>query len=310
MSNIEYLIDGDDKINNKKEIADTFVKYFSNIGCKLASKIDNNIKYQKRTHDVNQFSIFLRPTSADEIEKVFNNLKMKSGGVDSINSKVLKCLNDKISGPLEHIFNICFSKGIWPSALKAAEIIPVFKAGDKHEPSNYRPISLISNVAKIMEKIVYVRLIDFVNKHKIISDRQYGFVKNRSTNDAISFVTEHVYKNLGTNRPTAIAFLDLAKAFDTVNHSILLNKLEAYGIRGSVMELIRSYLSERYQCVKIGNELSKRMLVKVGVPQGTILGPLLFILYINDIFKVVPDGSLVSYADDTAVLCSGKNWND
>jgi hypothetical protein len=308
--NIESLICDGNKVSDKKQIANNFVDYFSNIGNSLASKIDINKKSLTKTYDRNPYSIFLVPTDKNEIEKIIRELKDKAGGVDGISSKVLKCLASIISKPLEHIFNICMYKGMWPNALKAAEIIPIFKSGDRQLVSNYRPISLISNIAKVFENIMNTRLINFLNKHEIISDKQFGFVKNRGTCDAISFVTEYIYKNLDKNCPTIVVFLDLAKAFDTVNHTIFLNKLEAYGIRGDVLDLLKNYLTNRMQCVKVNNNISESMNVTIGVPQGTILGPLLFILYINDMFNFIPDNSLVSYADDTAILCSGKNWEE
>lgn len=306
-SHIDYINCNDVLISDNNDIADSFVSYFSNVGVNLASKIrprpmeiENNVKS-------NGNSIFLKPTDRYEIERIILEMKDKAGGVDGISSKVLKCIACDISIPLEYILNKCINYAIWPSALKKADIIPVFKSGDKHLISNYRPISLISNLAKLFEKIIYSRLYEFCTCNSLISDKQYGFMKNRGTNDALIFTSNFIYNNIDKNIPTVLAFLDLAKAFDTVNHKILLDKLWRIGIRGIPHQLIVNYLSNRSQRVKVNNSISTTLPVKVGVLQGTILGPLLFILYINDIFNVLPKDALVSYADDTAIICSGKS---
>ena len=201
-------------------------------------------------------------------------------------------------------------KGIWPNELKKAEITPIHKAKDKHSPNNYRPISLISNIAKIFEKLIHLRLLSFFNKYKIISDKQFGFRKNKSTKDALNLITNLIYDQLDSSEPIAVTFLDLAKAFDTVDDQILLDKLYNLGIRGNAHKLLKSYLTNREQRVKINSKKSTFKTINIGVPQGTILGPLLFIIYINDILQTLPDNSIISYADDTAVIVNGKNWTE
>ena len=252
---------------------------------KKSNKTDStNIKSYGNAHNqssIKNKSFFLMPTNYFEISKIINNLKGKTGGVDKISSKILKSLSIYISVPLEYIFNLCIYKSIWPSALKESEIVPIHKSGSKYCTTNYRPISLISNIAKIFEKIIHNRLIKFFKDTNIISKWQYGFLKNKGTKDALNYVTHNIYSNLDKNNVVIAAFLDLSKAFDTICHKSLLYKLYNCGIRGPVLSLIQSYLSGRKQSVRFLNGNSSKRDIISGVPQGTILGPLFFILYIN-----------------------------
>ena len=152
---------------------------------------------------------------------------------------------------LEHIFNKCIYLGTWPTSFKTADIIPIYKDGAKNITSNYRPIALISNIAKIFEKIVLIRLQKFLLENKTVRDNQFGFMKNKGTEDALAFATNLIYSSLDRNKAVIATFLDLSKAFDTVDHTILLQKLYKYGIKGLAHDLFKSYLSNRKKCVKI-----------------------------------------------------------
>ena len=153
---------------------------------------------------------------------------------------------------MEYIFNQCILKSIWPNCLKSAEIVPIFKSGDKHFSENYRLISLISNFANILEKLTHNRLIKFLNTSNILANKQFGFRRNKGNNDALSFVTNTIYNNISDSIPTIATFLDLKKAFDTVNYNILFKKLHYYGLRGSILDLLKDYLTNRVQKVRQG----------------------------------------------------------
>ena len=234
----------------------------------------------------------------------------KAVGIDNIDSNFLKCMSNCIVHPLEYVFNLCITQAVWPNALKTAEVVPIFKSGNKHETKNYRSISLISHIAKIFEKAISDRLNEFLSQNNILSKMQFGFRKNMGTNEALAYITNKIYSNLDKRVPTVVAFLDIAKAVDTVYHKILFTKLYRYGIRGNALEFMKSYLSNRLQVVKLGKISSEQGKINIGLPQGSILGPMFFILYINDLLEITDYGDLVYYADDTAVVGAGKTWFD
>ena len=169
---------------------------------------------------MNRKSIFFEPTNHQEISKIICRVENKNGGIDNINSKTLKTLVEHITEPLVHIFNNCIEMAIWPNELKMTEVIRIHKSKEKHIVTNYRPISLISNLAKILEKVIHNRITNFINKCEILAKNQYGFRKNKSTKDALSLITNAIYDKLDKITPIAITFLDLAKAFDTVNNQL------------------------------------------------------------------------------------------
>ena len=195
--------------------------------------------------------------------------------------------------------------GIFPDKLKIAKIIPLHKGGKIDEINNYRPISILSSLSKIFEKVIKKRFIDFLKKHNVFSDYQFGFREGMSTTLALADICDQFQNALDNNEITCGIFIDLAKAFDTVNHSILLKKLIHYGIRGNAFELIKSYLNDRVQYMQINNFISSNKEILCGVPQGSVLGPLLFLLYVNDI-QNASDFNIRLFADDTLLYFSKK----
>ena len=254
-------------------------------------------------------SMFLHPVNDDSLIKYINILKnTNSTGEDQIPVTLLKRCHVHLLKPLKHIINTIFSTAVVSESFKSATVIPIFKCGDPTNMTNYRPIALISNVAKIFEKALKEQLESFLTKNNIISKNQYGFQTGLSTVDAMYQLTSDINDSLHNKNKCLTVFLDLQKAFDTVNHQRMLNKLENIGIRGTPLELFKSYLSARNQTVKVNNQVSKKMRVAIGVPQGTVLAPLLFLIYINDLCNLNVGGKLTAFADDQAISFSGHTW--
>jgi len=214
---------------------------------------------------------------------------------------------DIIAVPLTQIVNMSFDKGIFPSQLKISKIVPIYKADDPELFSNYRPISLLSNFSKILEKVMYNRLIKYIESLDILYHLQFGFRKNHSTNLALTHLVNKIASSIDRSEITIGIFLDLSKAFDTLNHNILFYKLEHYGIRGTALQWIKSYFFERKQFVQYQSTLSSYQTIKCGVPQGSILGPLLFLLYINDLPNASHIAETLLFADDTSIFLSHSN---
>ena len=297
-------------ITGKHNISNEFNDYFVNIGSNLAQKIDNvpNSDYSLFMSEKVKNSMYISPISELEILDIVKRFKNKtSKDINNICMITLKKLFPAIVVPFTHICNLSLANGIFPDQMKIAKVIPIFKSGNIEDFGNYRPISLLSQFSKILEKVFYIKLMSFVGKNNIISNSQYGFRANHSTAYAISDLVESISDALDDSHYAAGIFIDLRKAFDTVDHQILKNKLKYYGIRGPALKWIESYLFNRSQYVNYNNTDSKLCQIKFGVPQGSILGPLLFLLYINDICNISKILKVLLFADDTNLLCSGKN---
>lgn len=261
-------------------------------------------------------SIFLRPADEAEVFDCINNLKnKKSSGADGISNFIIKCCAIHLTKPLCRLINLAIEQSSFPDILKLAKINPIFKKGDITDWNNYRPIALLPSLSKVFEIIINNRLICFLENKNILVPNQYGFRSNKSTSSAVLNLVQSISDGCDNNQFVLAIFCDLTKAFDSINHQILLEKLENYGIRGSVLKLIESYLSDRLQFVELKNYInnieqihqSDTLPIQKGVPQGSVLGPLLFLAYINDLPSYLPFAETILYADDTTILIKHSN---
>lgn len=287
-----------------KELADEINKHFVNIAMSHLPVQQCVSNWPSR--QINSF--VLEAVTSTEISDLIIHLKNNvASGYDDIKVEPIKHVSLIISPILVHVINLMFSTGVFPDKLKLAKVIPVHKGGRADDIMNYRPISVLPVFSKIFELSINIRLSKYLSKYDIISPSQYGFQKNKTTEDALLSAKQKIVGNFENQLYTLGIFLDLRKAFDSVDHNILVTKLDRYGIRGITLELIKSYLSFRRQFVKTDSAYSQQLDVKLGVPQGSILGPLLFLLYVNDITELETTPTITMFADDTSLFFTGKS---
>ena len=291
-------------ITNPSDIANAFNNYFA----KVAINIQSSIRFSKKKYyhylpPLNIESFYLTPTDSTEVSNIIFSLNQnKSDGPNSIPIKILKLLNKDISDQLAILFDQSFSSGIFPSIMKTSKIFPIYKKSSKLECSNYRPIFLLSNIDKILERHMYNRLYNFLEKKEIIFSLQFGFRQKYSTTDALVHLTHKIRHEIDKGNYACGIFADIQKAFDTVDHHILLKKLEYYGVRGISNKWFTSYLSNGKQLVSINGYKSNLVDFKCGVPQGSILGHLLFLIYIKDLYTAIKYSEVHHFADYTNLL--------
>ena len=252
--------------------------------------------------------MFFNPTTKDEIITIAQSFASgKAACYDSIPMSTIKESIQIISEPLAHIINLSIAHGIVPDQMKIARVVPLFKAEDPSLFTNYRPVSILPSFSKFLERIIYNCILDYLTNLHILCDNQFGFRKNHSTTLALIDLHDKISSALDNGEVAVGVFLDLSKAFDTVDHSILFDKLEHYGIRGLSLKWVMNYFSNRLQFVEYNGHVSSRTNISCGVPQGSILGPLFFLLYINDINNASKILQLILFADDTNVFLSHKD---
>ena len=298
--NAEFEFDGELKAD-KSEISNKFNNFFTEVGLKL----NENIKYNGN-YNIDDFlpspnchTMHVEESTPAEIEEIIRGLKNSAAGWDDIKPVILKTVSDCLAYPLSVLFNKSICEGSFPSELKIAKVVPIFKGGDPKCFSNYRPISVLSAFSKIFERLMYNRMINFINKFQILSPYQFGFRKGFSADSALALLVDNITKALDKGDYFIGLFIDLSKAFDTVAHDILLHKLKHYGLRGVIFDWLKSYIMNRKQFVVYNETPSAMDYIRCGVPQGSILGPLLFLLYVNDLPFVSRQLNTIMFADDT-----------
>ena len=287
-----------DGCKNNKDSSNKFVEFFTGVAPNLARQIKPpSTPFTAHLGPKAKSRLKLRNVREKDVLKILGSMKnKKSSGIDNMSNQCLKFVQKEVVAPLTHLVNVSINNGFVPEWWKTAKVVPLFKSGDQSNPTNYRPISLLSTFSKVMEKVIAKQVVDYMNKNNLFYSKQFGFRKGMSCEDLLYSLCQEIYSAKQSQKYYMSVFIDLKKAFDTVNFEILLTKLEHYGIPA---KWFRSYLTGRKQYVCVNSETSKVMEVECGVPQGSILGPLLFLIYINDMPKAVGLDTLL-YADDTS----------
>lgn len=298
------LVDGVE-VTREQDIAECFNDYF----CSIATSLDDQIPHVDGSpleflESSGPMSFFVKPLSINECSNIIKSLKNTYYGINKLPVHIIVKCSDILVYPLTQFINKSIEVGVFPDCLKYAQVTPVFKKGERNSTCNYRPISILPIFSKVFERCIADRILHYASKFSLFSKSQYGFLKDLSTYHALVSFTEKVYKSLDDKEHTIGVFIDLSKAFDTVQHKIMLDKLFSYGVRGIALSWFHSYLSNRQQCVKVGSSTSQFKQITTGVPQGSVLGPILFLLYVNDLPSVSTSLSSILFADDTTLLAS------
>ena len=317
MNIIDKLKIGEKEINNGTDIAKHQNDHFSSVGKKLADKIpqsNKNVTEYSQTIPREKTSLFMYQTNSCDISKLIQQLTNKySSGYDNITNILLKRISEGILEPLIEVVNKSLSEGKFPEKMKHADVCPLYKSKDRLEKNNYRPISLLITLSKLLEKIVHRRTYNFLEKACQIYSSQYGFRTKHSCEQAVSELLSEIVKGHENKKSTAVVFLDLSKAFDMLSHKILYEKLERYGIHGQSLEWFKNYLynrTMRVKCVTSENgtiSFSDCKVVDYGTPQGSCLGPLIFLIFTNELYRHLVYTGCILFADHTTLYMTHQN---
>ena len=305
---INEIVVNDESFFDSNIIANKFNSFFTEVASNVAANIPcTSVKPEDYLNETDLL-FELGSVTPDEILDICKHIQGKSSlDIDGVNSKLLKKVIGEVAIPLAHIFTLSFKTGIFPDRLKVARTCPVHKSGDKDNMNHYRPISCLPSISKFIEKIVFKKLYSYLSVNKFLHENQFGFQPGKSTVHPLLKIIDFISGALNDNEIAVAVFIDLRKAFDVIDHKILLSKLSKYGIKNTNLDWFASYLRNRKQFVMVNGSLSDFWSeFNISVAQGSILGPLLFLIFINDIFKV---NSLINFlfADDTTGLAKGSD---
>ena len=304
---IPPLLVNDEFVTNFETKANIFNVYFAN----QCSLLQNGSVLPDHLNPLNNDALCDFEINDDIILKLIRELdENKAHGHDAVSIRMLKICDESIIKPLEMIYTNCLENGVFPDSWKKANIIPVHKKGDKCLITNYRPVSLLPICSKIFEKLIYNSLYKFLEDRNLLNPNQSGFRSGDSCINQLISITHDIYTAFDANPSLEVRgiFLDISKAFDRVWHDCLIMKLLSYGVKGKLIELIKKFLSNRYQRVLLNGKCSKWERIKAGVPQGSILGPLFFLIYINDLPTNL-ESVVKLFADDTSIFSVIKDPN-
>ena len=308
----EIKVNGEPK-TNPKDISEEFNNFFTSIGQSISNNVvptTINPESYLNEYDPLKTKFNLGNTGQIHVMDIIKSFESKaSPDIDGISLKLIKLVAYEISRPLSHIFNLSLKNGVFPENLKSSRTVPIFKCGDPKLCDNYRPISLVCTISKILEKMVHTNLINHLEINDLLYKHQYGFLKGKSTEQNLLHVVNFISNALNSGNFCIGIFLDLKKAFDVCSHSILLKKLKKLGVEGVALDWFTSYLSNRKQRVDINGHLSSEKSINISVLQGSILGPTLFLCYINDLFTVTNLATFL-FADDTSCLAEHNNLQE
>ena len=293
------------------ESATKINEFFANIAGDLQKKIKRPKKsfehYLPKLDSLPDDKFEFHTVTIDKVLEIIENMKNKTSyGIDTLSNKLIKHVKDEIAIPLTHLINISIKHSYVPIAWKTAKIAPIFKSGDPSQPTNYRPISLLSTLSKVLERVISNQVYGYFESNKLLFPNQFGFRRSHSCQDLLLKIMDYVAKAMHENKFVITCYIDLKKAFDTCNWQILFRKLEHYGLDNSAIRWFQSYLSERKMFTRVGDSDSELMEILCGVPQGSILGPLLFLIYIGDL-PYNTELFTALYADDTSFANSHKD---
>ena len=321
------LVEKNEILNKDSDISETFNKYFVNITKDIGifdwgdglfdhlnifqriSTFDNHPSIQLiKNKYQNTFKFKFKPVTTEQIITFIDEIDSNKSSSGEIPAKIIKMAKEEVSQPITNCINDSIISDIFPRELILADIVPTFKKEDQNDKANYRPISLLPLISKLYEKVLYQQIEDFANN--ILSPKLCGFRKGHSTQHALLNLLKNWQKCLDKPGVVGTVLMDLSKAYDCLHHDLLLAKLSAYGFDSSAITLIANYLSNRYQRIKIGSTFSSYLEILRGVPQGSILGPILFNLFINDLMFFIQETEVCNFADDTTIYSCSSNYEE